>query len=240
MKNRGELMKKIYRFLLGLILITLLVACSKEEASPREADVAEEQAFPKEAVEELQEDHDHDDHEEEEAALDYTKLDQAIEQVLKEIPSFSIQNEVDRDAAGDLFNYFNADKMEFRLKVESILGNQEYDSSELVEYAEYYVKENLLAIDIAKKKYNIEVTQAEVTNFINDNVKEVVPEEKKLYAKSIGITLEELDTIFDRDIYIMDMLWSKLTPMLMEEYPQAVGESEVEYMLRLTNEFFEA
>lgn len=130
--------------------------------------------------------------------------------------------------------------MAFRLKVESVLGNQEYNRQELDAYAQYYVKEDLLAIEIAKKKYNVEVTQAEVTNFIDENVKEVVPEEKKLYAQSIGVTLEELDNIFDRDIYIMDVLWSKLTPILMEEYQQGGGESEAEYMERLTNEFFEA
>lgn len=228
-------MKKNYRFILGILLISFLAACNEEEASPKETYVAEEG----------HEDHEHDDHEghdheEESIALDYTKLDQAIAQALEEIPSFSIQNEVEKGSAGELFSYFNEDKMEFRLKVESIIGNQEYNSRELDEYAEYYVKENLLAIDIAKKKYNIEVTQPEITSFINDNVKQVITEEKKLYAESIGVTLEELDNIFDRDIYIMDVLWSKLTPMLMEDYPQGAGESEAEYMLRLTNEFFEA
>lgn len=228
-------MKKNYRFILGILLISFLAACNQEEASPKETYVAEEG----------HEDHEHDDHEghdheEESIALDYTKLDQAIAQALEEIPSFSIQNEVEKGSAGELFSYFNEDKMEFRLKVESIIGNQEYNSRELDEYAEYYVKENLLAIDIAKKKYNIEVTQPEITSFINDNVKQVITEEKKLYAESIGVTLEELDNIFDRDIYIMDVLWSKLTPMLMEDYPQGAGESEAEYMLRLTNEFFEA
>lgn len=224
-------------FLLGIMLISLLVACGKEEASPKEAYEAEEG----------HEDHDHDEHdghdhddEDDTAALDYTKLDQAIGQVLKESPGFSIQNEVDKGVSGELFNYFNTDKMAFRLKVESVLGNQEYNSQELDAYAQYYVKEDLLAIEIAKKKYNVEVTQAEVTNFIDENVKEVVPEEKKLYAQSIGVTLEELDNIFDRDIYIMDVLWSKLTPILMEEYQQGGGESEAEYMERLTNEFFEA
>lgn len=228
-------MKKNYRLILGILLISFLAACNEEEASPKETYVAEEG----------HEDHEHDDHEghdheEESIALDYTKLDQAIAQALEEIPSFSIQNEVEKGSAGELFSYFNEDKMEFRLKVESIIGNQEYNSRELDEYAEYYVKENLLAIDIAKKKYNIEVTQPEITSFINDNVKQVITEEKKLYAESIGVTLEELDNIFDRDIYIMDVLWSKLTPMLMEDYPQGAGESEAEYMLRLTNEFFEA
>lgn len=228
-------------FLLGIMLISLLAACGKEETSSKEEEAHE--------AEEGHEDHDHayDDHdghdhedEDDTAALDYTKLDQAIGQVLEETSSFSIQHEVGKGVSGELFNYFNADKMAFRLKVESLLGNQEYNSRELDEYAQYYVKENLLAIEIAKKKYNVEVTQTEVTNFIEENVKEVVPEEKKLYAQSIGVTLEELDNIFDRDIYIMDVLWSKLTPILMEEYQQGVGESEAEYMERLTNEFFEA
>ena len=231
-------MKYKYLYLLGLIFVFLLVSCNREEThSPIKANVAEEE----------QEDHDHDEHdghdhedEEDTAALDYTKLDQAIGQVLEETPSFSIQHEVDKGVSGELFNYFNVDKMAFRLKVESLLGNQAYNSKELDEYAQYYVNENLLAIEIAKKKYNVEVTQAEVTNFIEENVKEVVPEEKKLYAQSIGVTLEELDNIFDRDIYIMDVLWSKLTPILMEKYQQGGGESEAEYMERLTNEFFEA
>ncbi|WP_298470998.1 hypothetical protein [uncultured Psychrobacillus sp.] len=230
-------MKKLYMFSLILILSCILAACSqKENSKTTETDIAEE-------VNEEQ-DHDHDDHEghdheEDSVELDYKKLDEAIAKVLNEIPSFSVQSEIERGTNEDLANYFNADKMEFRLKVERVIGNQEYNSEELKAYAEYYVEENLLAIDIAKKKYNIEVTKSEVTSFIDDNVKAVVPEEKKLYANSIGVTLEELDNIFDRDIYIMDVLWSKLTPILMEKHPQAVGESEVEYMNRLTNDFYD-
>lgn len=230
-------MKKINIFLLGLIILSTLTACGKDEELSNGTGIAEEE----------HDGHDHDDHEghshegeENIVELDYAKLDQAIEQVLEEIPSFSVQEEIEKGTEESLSTYFNEDKMEFRLKVESVIGNKEYDKEELKVYSQYYVKENLLAIEMAKKKYNIEVKPSEVASYIEENVKGIVPEEKEQYAKSIGVTLEELDNIFDRDIYIMDVLWSKLTPILMEKYQQGDGESEEEYMERLTNEFYNA
>ena len=228
-------MRAIYMIFYGLIIIGILGACSKDESLLKDNSKAEEVQ-----VYDDHEGHDHDEDEghEHDVELDYKKLDEAIAHVLKEIPSFSIQKEVEKGTEGNLLDYFNEDKMEFRLKVESYIGNQEYNNQEIQAYAQLYLKEDLMAIEIARNKYNIEVSQSEVAQYINDNIQGITPEEKEQYAKSIGVTLEELDNIFDRDRYIMDVLWTKLTPILMEKYPQKEGESEMEYQERLANEFY--
>lgn len=96
----------------------------------------------------------------------------------------------------------------------------------------------LEAIQIAKEIYGVSVTQEEVNHYIDKNVTGFVNSEKEEYAKALGLSLYELDYSFDRDFYVMDTLWDKLIPVLMERYPQEDGEDNNLYLERIKKEFY--
>ncbi len=78
-----------------------------------------------------------------------------------------------------------------------------------------------------------------MTKYIDQNVAVVQTEEKEKYAKALGLTLQELDYVFDRDFYVMDTLWEKLIPVLMETYPQQDEENQNDYLQRIEKEFYQ-
>ncbi len=112
--------------------------------------------------------------------------------------------------------------MKFRLEVENQLSNKK-NTLDTNSIAMTYTKNYLDALSIAEKFYGVTVSQEEVTKYIDENIAPVVLEEKEAYAKALGLT------VYDRDIYVMDTLWNKLIPVLMERYPKQEGEEDNSY-----------
>ena len=94
------------------------------------------------------------------------------------------------------------------------------------------------ALETADSRYGVSVTQDEVTSYIDQHVATFVNEEKTRYAAALGLSLYELDYIFDRDFYVMDVLWEKLMPFLMKQHPQHAGEDSNSYIQRMKDEFY--
>ena len=166
-------------------------------------------------------------------------LDDAVTKVLKEMPEIKINktqtlNDVNLVSVEETLD---SKKAEFRLKVQNettdLNHNNEYLEKSAVADTERYLK----AIQIAKEVYGVSITQEEVNNYIDENIASVVTPEKEEYAKALGLTLYELDYIFDRDFYVMDTLWDKLIPVLMEQHPQKDGEDDNQYLERIRKEF---
>jgi len=135
-------------------------------------------------------------------------------------------------------NTMDNKKAEFRLKVHNEMSNIKNDDAYLEKVAIEETERYIEAIRIAKEIYGVSITQEEVNQYIATNVADVVMPEKERYAKALGISLYELDYSFDRDFYVMDTLWDKLMPVLMEHYPQEDGEDSNLYLDRIKDEFY--
>lgn len=182
--------------------------------------------------------------------VDYSNIDWAVAEVLKEESEIleeikaihdsnvSVQNLM-KNASVSVKDMLDDQKTKFRFKVENkLINGQENNDVELQKYVEKYNNNYLNAIEIAEKKYGVTVSQDEITKYIEQNVSVIKIEEKEKYAKALGLTVEELDYIFDRDIYLMDTLWEKLIPILMEKHPQKDGEDQNLYLERIKKEFY--
>jgi len=185
--------------------------------------------------------------------IDYTNIDSAVASVLKTMPeikaeikeikstmnkknmSYSVNNTRIEDVP--IEELFSVKKRQFRLEVENRLANKKSDdNTEAI--AEEFTNNYLEAISIAKEVYGVTVSQEEITKYIENNIAPIVVKEKEAYAKALGLTLNELDYAFDRDIYVMDTLWKKLYPVLFEKYPQQNGEDDNAYLERIKKEFY--
>lgn len=181
--------------------------------------------------------------------VDYSNIDQVVTEVLKEEPEILKEIEVIHQSSVNVKNLskdisikdtLDVDKTKFRLKIEDKLihGKENNDDEVLQKYAEKNNNNYLSAIEIAKKKYAVTVSQDEVTKYIEQNISVIKIAEKEKYAKALGLTVQELDYVFDRDIYLMDTLWEKVIPILMEKYPQKDGEDQNLYNERIKEEFY--
>src|SRR5699024_12584297 len=104
-----------------------------------------------------------------------------------------------------------------RIKEESGLANPK-EPKTVRDLAKERVDNHLNALSIAENIYKVTIPQEEITSYIDDHISNITSDEKELYANALGLTVEELDYIFDRDIYAMDTLWEKLLPVLMENH----------------------
>ncbi|MBY0223598.1 MULTISPECIES: hypothetical protein [Sporosarcina] len=172
---------------------------------------------------------------------DYAQMNVAVEDVLKEMPE--ITEELERIHLGHIEDgmeeLLSVKKAEFRIRVENNLTKQEHSTEFMRAMAEKETGRYVDALRVAKEEYGIRVAEEEVTEFIKKNVANVRSKEKKNYAEALGLTLYQLDYQFDRDFYVMDVLWEKLTPLVMEKIPKQDGESEKAYGERLKVEFLD-
>ncbi|WP_040758729.1 hypothetical protein [Sporosarcina newyorkensis] len=171
---------------------------------------------------------------------DYAQMNVAVEDVLKEMPE--ITEELERIHLGhiedEMEELLSVTKAEFRIRVENNLTKQEHSAEFMRAMAEKETDRYVDALRIAREEYGIHVAEEEVTEFIKKNVANIRNKEKKNYAEALGLTLYQLDYQFDRDFYVMDVLWERLTPIVMDEYPKQNGESEQSHSQRIKEEFF--
>ncbi|WP_153733307.1 hypothetical protein [Sporosarcina obsidiansis] len=175
---------------------------------------------------------------------DYAQLNIAVKQVLEKMPSISEELQSIRsdgkqsEAERQLDKLFSVKKTEFRMRVENNLTKKEHSPEFLKAMTEKETNRYINALRMAKDVYGISVSQEEVTSYIDQNVSTVRNEEKRKYAEALGLTLKELDYEFDRDFYVMAVLWEKLIPRIAEDYPKLEGEGEQAYWNRVKEEFF--
>jgi len=172
---------------------------------------------------------------------DRIELVYAVGKVLDEMPEIAYKLLVTKDNDLNLASVVESldnKKAEFRLKVHNEMSNLKHDNAYLEKVAIEETERYLDAIRIAEEIYGVSVTQEEVNHYIDTNVADVVLPEKERYAKALGISLYDLDYSFDRDFYVMDTLWDKLMPVLLERYPREDGEDPNIYLDRIKNEFY--
>lgn len=170
-------------------------------------------------------------------------LEFAVVKVLDEMPDVKLNNAKSLGRSVNLNsesveNTLNNRKAEFRLKVHNEMSHLKHDNAYLEKVAVEETERYIDALRIAKEIYGVSISQEEVNQYIATNVADIVLPEKERYAKALGISLYELDYSFDRDFYVMDTLWDKLMPVLLEWYPQEEGEDNNLYLDRIKDQFY--
>ncbi|AXI00756.1 hypothetical protein DV702_14220 [Sporosarcina sp. PTS2304] len=172
--------------------------------------------------------------------IDYAEMNKAVELVLEDMPEIETELQWIRSSVKPMTtdHSFSTNKTKFRIRVKNHLIKEEHSSSFLSGIAEKQTNRYKDMLEISKTEYKIRLTEEEVDDYIKQNVTTVWNRDKRKYAKALGLTLDELDYAFDRDVYAMDALWQKLLPIAIEEYPRHRGEEGEAYKVRVKEEFF--
>lgn len=80
------------------------------------------------------------------------------------------------------------------------------------------MKQDVLWKTVAKEKYNIHVTEDEIDQFIQQGPDQSDLPNHLAYASALGLSLQELNHRFDRDLYEKNTIWLRLIPVLEKKY----------------------
>ncbi|KGX92492.1 hypothetical protein N781_16535 [Pontibacillus halophilus JSM 076056 = DSM 19796] len=94
--------------------------------------------------------------------------------------------------------------------------------------SEQAMKEDQLWKTIAREDYNITVTDKEIEEYIRNGPDTSDFPQHLAYAEALGLTLEELNHEFDRDLYEKNVMWLKLKPKLAKKYGITENNAQVE------------
>lgn len=174
---------------------------------------------------------------------DYSNIDAIVKKELAILPS--VAKEVEKAntlslaeiEAQPLTEAFITDKGLFRLAVQNQLTGAELES-DAKKVVETRNQASLQALQNAESLYATTITQQEVSQYIAKTITPNATSEAQQYAQALGITVEQLNTSFDRDFYIMDTLWEKVTPVIMAKYPEQDGEDADSYLQRIQKELY--
>lgn len=114
------------------------------------------------------------------------------------------------------------------LAEEKIHYETDLTDEEAVELAERQMKEDTVWKSIAKEDYGITITDEEVDEFIKEGPDTSDLPQHQAYADALGLTLEELNHEFDRDLYEKNVMWLKLKPQLEKKYGTADNNKQIE------------
>ncbi|WP_164669953.1 hypothetical protein [Virgibacillus doumboii] len=127
---------------------------------------------------------------------------------------------------------FNSQNLSFKSKFAEKLGLRSFVSSLTYEdksvsdisVQELQRKANQNAafekawITYSTKEYGVEIEAKEVDDFIKEHADQSDIPSHKNYAKALGMTLEELNHDYDRDLYKKWVVWEKLRPKIVDKY----------------------
>ncbi|OCA88420.1 hypothetical protein A8F94_24485 [Bacillus sp. FJAT-27225] len=104
------------------------------------------------------------------------------------------------------------------LAQEKLYYETDLTDEQVLELSKQAMEEDKAWKSIAKDEYGITVTVEEVENFIKEGPDTSDLPQHLAYADALGLTLEELNHDFDRDIYEKNVIWLKLKPELEKKY----------------------
>ncbi|MGM0845679.1 MAG: hypothetical protein ACQEUT_11935 [Bacillota bacterium] len=81
---------------------------------------------------------------------------------------------------------------------------------------------------IAEEKYGVTVTEAEVDDYIKEGPDTLDLPLHQAYAEVLGLSSEELNHQYDRDIYKKNVMWLKLKPKLEKKYGITDNNKQIE------------
>ncbi|WP_059170440.1 hypothetical protein [Bacillus sp. FJAT-27445] len=104
------------------------------------------------------------------------------------------------------------------LAQEKLYYETDLTDEQVIEVSKQAMEEDKAWKSIVKDEYGITVSVEEVKNFIKEGPDTSDLPQHLAYAAALGLTLEELNHDFDRDIYEKNVIWLKLKPELEKKY----------------------
>lgn len=101
---------------------------------------------------------------------------------------------------------------------ERLMNKRDLTKEEALEKAKYNQKYYETFMSVSENKYKVTVTEEELDTWITEGPDQSDIPQHKAYAEALGLTLEELNHDYDRDLYEQTMVMEKLQPLLHEEY----------------------
>lgn len=101
---------------------------------------------------------------------------------------------------------------------ERLMNKRDLTKEEALEKAEYNQKYYETFMSVAENKYNVTVTDEELDTWITKGPDQSDIPQHEAYAEALGLTLEELNHEYDRDLYEQTMVMEKLQLVLQKEY----------------------
>ncbi len=99
---------------------------------------------------------------------------------------------------------------------------------QVVKLAEKAMEEDKVWKSVAEDKYGITVSEAEVDRYIKEGPDTFDLPQMQAYADALGLSLEELNHNFDKNIYEKNVIWLKLKPELEKKYGITDNNKQVE------------
>ncbi|WP_113929641.1 hypothetical protein [Bacillus sp. P14.5] len=115
---------------------------------------------------------------------------------------------------------------------EKLLYEKDLSDDEVLELAEQAMVEDKVWKSIAEEEYGITVTDEEVDQFIKEGPDKSDLPQQQAYAEALGLSLEELNHDFDRDLYEKNVIWLKLKPHLEKNMIHLIIMSRLRSMKR--------
>jgi hypothetical protein len=135
----------------------------------------------------------------------YEDYKRVLEEVVAEA------NEFEKD--GKLNKWIIRTLAQEKLNYETDLTDEQ-----VIKLAEKSLEQDKVWKSIAEDKYGVTVTETEVDKYIKEGPDTFDLPQMQAYADALGLSLEELNHNFDRDIYEKNVIWLQLKPELEKKY----------------------
>lgn len=122
-----------------------------------------------------------------------------------------------------------------RIYIYSDIEDSKISDKELLEKAKESLKMRQAWVEYVQTEYKIELKKEEVDAYI----KKVASgsDDTKAIAKGLGLTVTDMNYVYDRDQYELQMYWQKALPALEKKYPPKKDETLQAYDTRLNQSF---
>lgn len=114
------------------------------------------------------------------------------------------------------------------LAQEKLYYETDLNDEQVIELSKQALERDKVWKSIAKDDYGITVTDEEIDNYINEGPDNSDLPQHLAYADALGLSLEDLNHDFDRDIYEKNVIWLKLKPELEKKYNITDNNKQVE------------
>lgn len=114
------------------------------------------------------------------------------------------------------------------LAQEKVYYETDLTDVQVIELSKQAMEREKVWKSIAKVEYGINVTDEEIDHYIKEGPDTSDLPQHLAYADALGLSLEELNHDFDRDIYEKNVIWLKLKPELEKKYATTDNNQQVE------------
>lgn len=101
---------------------------------------------------------------------------------------------------------------------EKITNKRDLSDQEAMEKAEANYQHSTAWKTVAENKYGITISDEELDKWLAEGPDQADIPIQNAYADALGLTIEELNRDFDRELYEPTLLWEKLIPVLEKEH----------------------